>query len=1083
MPAEPGHRTFRAVLQVRPGEGRRAFFMLLYSIAAVGGVVITGQTATKALFLSTLPQASVPFMFILPPAALLAASAALTRVTGRLRSDRLIVCSYALVLLGVAVFWLLLQGECRCQFWFLSALFVFVDVASSLVVLQFWTFAGEIFNSLEAKRLFGLISGGSTIANVLFGAFITTIAARVGPDRLLFVVMASLTVCIGCVAHLGRRYAALLADAAGGEPGGAAAGRGSLERDLRGVLRPPLVRTMSGILIVVAVVSSIADYQLDLGLKAHYGGDGQGIVGFLGRFRLMAGMAAGGLQFLLAGRLLARFGVVAVLLLLPTAVMLGAGSILLTGGMLWAAAMPRACDVVLKYSVHDPAFGLLFLPIPATLRAKARAVLDGVVKPPVVMAIGLIFLWSGQRGSATVVQWAYVTLALVAVWVALVLRAGQQYVASLAQSIRFRRLAPEREKIDLADESAIRVIRQTLQAGQPARVLHALTLLPHIPRPDWTPHVAMLLGHQDAEVRLLALRYLGDHGAAIYADEVVACLRDADEGVRAAAVEALCALGRLQALPRVLPFLADSSPRVRAAAVLGLIKHAGLEGFLHAGEHLKAMLAADDWRARMEAARILEELDVPTFYHPLLALLDDPSTEVQLAAIRAAGRMRVEQLVPHLARKLEQPATRWSATEALASCLRDDLPRLEELLDATRGEPATRRQLVHLLRHHRQPRAVELLLAELRTGDDRTRGIAAESLLHLRDLGLPVPLPPLRAALRLELRRGYELHVGQVDLRGVQVLLEEALARRLQQTRARILMILDLLYPEVSHAHLGETLLDPSRRARATAVELLDNLVDRDVREELLPLLGAGSQEELEAAATRLQVLHQPPVEHLRRLAGSGDDWLCSCALHVAGSRQLAELAPLAVAALQAANPLVRESAAVALRRLAPAALQAGGVAAATVAAAVAAGQVCGDDSGGARMALSTLEKVFFLKGVPLFEDMPGEEIVGMVPILQEVVVPQGETFIRAGEEGDALYIVVAGEVGIVKPGGQVISAHAREVIGERSVLAQQPRSADCTALTEVVLLRIGKKDFWNLMEQQPKLAVEVLKVIVERYL
>jgi len=64
-----------------------------------------------------------------------------------------------------------------------------------------------------------------------------------------------------------------------------------------------------------------------------------------------------------------------------------------------------------------------------------------------------------------------------------------------------------------------------------------------------------------------------------------------------------------------------------------------------------------------------------------------------------------------------------------------------------------------------------------------------------------------------------------------------------------------------------------------------------------------------------------------------------------------------------------------------------------------------------------------------------------------------------------------------------VISAHSREVIGERSVLTQQPRSADCTAVTEVVLLRIDKKDFWKLMEEQPKIAIAVLKVIVERYL
>ena len=134
-------------------------------------------------------------------------------------------------------------------------------------------------------------------------------------------------------------------------------------------------------------------------------------------------------------------------------------------------------------------------------------------------------------------------------------------------------------------------------------------------------------------------------------------------------------------------------------------------------------------------------------------------------------------------------------------------------------------------------------------------------------------------------------------------------------------------------------------------------------------------------------------------------------------------------------------------------------------------------------MALSTLEKVFFLKSIPLFEQIPGEDIVGMVPILREVDIEKGETFIRTEDEGDCLYIVVGGEILVqsAERGEHII--HSREVIGERSVLTEQPRSADCTALTDVVMLRIDKGDFWKLMEEQPKITIEILKVLVDRYI
>jgi len=134
-------------------------------------------------------------------------------------------------------------------------------------------------------------------------------------------------------------------------------------------------------------------------------------------------------------------------------------------------------------------------------------------------------------------------------------------------------------------------------------------------------------------------------------------------------------------------------------------------------------------------------------------------------------------------------------------------------------------------------------------------------------------------------------------------------------------------------------------------------------------------------------------------------------------------------------------------------------------------------------MALSTLEKVFFLKSASLFEQIPGEEIIGMVPIIHEVEIKEGETFIKKGDDGDCLYILVAGRVHIKRDAEHQDTAQSREVIGEISVLTEQPRSADCTALTDVVALRIDKKDFWTLMEEQPQITIEVLKVIVDRYI
>ena len=46
----------------------------------------------------------------------------------------------------------------------------------------------------------------------------------------------------------------------------------------------------------------------------------------------------------------------------------------------------------------------------------------------------------------------------------------------------------------------------------------------------------------------------------------------------------------------------------------------------------------------------------------------------------------------------------------------------------------------------------------------------------------------------------------------------------------------------------------------------------------------------------------------------------------------------------------------------------------------------------------------------------------------------------------------------------------------------QTPRNASCTALTDVVTLRVGKDDFWKVMREQPNLTIELMKVVIDRY-
>jgi len=133
-------------------------------------------------------------------------------------------------------------------------------------------------------------------------------------------------------------------------------------------------------------------------------------------------------------------------------------------------------------------------------------------------------------------------------------------------------------------------------------------------------------------------------------------------------------------------------------------------------------------------------------------------------------------------------------------------------------------------------------------------------------------------------------------------------------------------------------------------------------------------------------------------------------------------------------------------------------------------------------MTLSTIERVLLLQGSELFRQIPTQELVYIAQLCQEVNFKSGERFIKAGDEGDCLYIIAAGEVSTVVEGhGQIGVNSDGDMIGEMAIISDNPRAATCVALTDITALQISRADFRSLMEENPAVTLGVLEVIVDR--
>ncbi len=126
-----------------------------------------------------------------------------------------------------------------------------------------------------------------------------------------------------------------------------------------------------------------------------------------------------------------------------------------------------------------------------------------------------------------------------------------------------------------------------------------------------------------------------------------------------------------------------------------------------------------------------------------------------------------------------------------------------------------------------------------------------------------------------------------------------------------------------------------------------------------------------------------------------------------------------------------------------------------------------------------------FLKKVPLFANLPNEDLDRLCTAAAEEILSAGEILFTEGEIGDKTYVIMAGEIDIYKEsGGRMVFLATRgagEVIGEMSLLDQAPRFASGRARRDCRLLSINHENLEHLLNTSPSAVRALLSTISDR--
>jgi AAA family ATP:ADP antiporter len=903
------------IFNVRHGEGRILTALLIHSLFMGIGIIFY-YSAASAIFLikfnaETLPYAFIGSAFIVPIMGLL-----FGELEQRLPVTRLFYITLSFLFGSILVSWVLLNTFVNK--WLVFGIFIWAHVIFVLCYLEFWGLVGRCFNVRQGKRLFGLVGTGEVAATIFSGLAVPAIVEWVGTPNLLLVSAVGIGLCFLVLGYVFNLPEGSFKEEENKED----------EEQSINIFRELKKSRYMTLITALWILSISAFYFLDFAFfqqaETRYTTEDE-LAGFFGILLGVAGVVTLMSRLFVSGPLLSRLGLTAGLLALPLTLTFGSGLVVLgnfvvsAGTLFWMVIIIRVLDEVIRTSIEEPAKRVLYQPLPVNKRLGFQTLVEGLTEPLAGGLAGGVLLLLISIMDLKTVHVLLILFSIGGIWLGIVLALGKEYQKALLNALSKRTLGDV--KVSLVDASSVEILKNGLKHSNPGVVVYCLNMLQEMDHSDLKEYLVGLLENSSCQIRLVALERIEALKFYSAINEVRQRVEKEELAkIKGVALRVLCELDKNFSHEKVAPYLESPVPDIRRGVIVGLLKNGGKDEAAFAASHLLDSIRSSHWEKRLFAAQALGEAGSKNFSEFLLQLIRDENLEVRKSALKASGDLKIDQLWPEVLCSLEQPDTHSAAFSALVSGGKSALPLLEEKFNDRNSNSEL---IIHISRICGQiggDKALEILAKNINFPIEEVRHQILTSLsMH----NYQVPKESKESIIE---KINYEVENATWTLKSLLEIDNQAnseiLSRALNQSwlgnRERIFLLLSFIYTPKEIHRIRHNLACPLAGQRAYALEALEHIVPKNIRELILPLM-----DDLQHAE-RLQQLHlkfpQKNLVYKERLAmivsrsmECTSPWIKACALYVAGKTDNFNYCDVIVDSLSSSVPYIRETAAWAL--------------------------------------------------------------------------------------------------------------------------------------------------------------------------
>ncbi|SFZ91894.1 ATP:ADP antiporter, AAA family [Flaviramulus basaltis] len=739
--------------------------------------------------------------------------------------------------------------------------YVWVAIFGLLTASQFWILANLVYNVREAKRVFGFIGAGA-IAGGIFGGYLTSLLTRFfNSEHLLFIAALLLAICIPITRYIWKYEVEKL------NPFQVSLRTSpKSESPIKLIKQSKLLSLIAVVIGISVLVAKLVDYQYS-DYASRLINDPDELTSFFGFWFSTLSVISLLIQLFLTKRIVGTFGVGKSLLWLPSGILVGSILLLLIP-QLWVIVFIKIVDGSLKQSVNKASTELLSIPIPIEIKKKTKTFTDVVIDSIATGLAGfiLIFFINGLNISSTYIS--LIIISLICVWLYFIYHLKNEYIIAFKGLLEDSSVKKEKtNKKEIKVTSIVNTVINVLQNGNKKQVLHMLQKTLEVKDERFFFAIKELLNHPSAKIKFLAIENLYFLKSENLCDTIEPMVYNVDQEVTTAAFRYLSKHYKKNTVELFNTYLNIEDKTIKNAALIGLSlelrNNVSLQNKFSLEQRIESALTEynqlqneEDKTYKIHA--ILESIGnarIQKFYDVIKNNLESKNLNILKTAIYSASKTLDEQFVNLIIPHLTDKDTRKDAVDALFLFGEPIIEILYKNVKFEFIDIEDAPYVISVIEKFASQKAINTLI-KLTTDTEHT--IKIEAIEALKRLKWKYPnliikdhfivskiidecylyqntLSVIHSQIVIQYKKNAE-NPETKDENQARKSLINLLEQRLDRQLQRIFRFLGIKYPPHDVDPILNSILNGKEEQRIHAIEFLDNLLDKQLKKELIPV-------------------------------------------------------------------------------------------------------------------------------------------------------------------------------------------------------------------------------------------------------